>query len=404
MAGIFDEFLRGAFDGFVDPDGIRFIRDYTHASKTFVSTAYANAPKFKWLFHVYFEINKEITDNIAKVFPDSSNPSLLVKSIDLPTFSMPLQELNQYNRKRYIQTKINYNPINVTFHDDNANVIRHLWFTYYSYYYNDPNQPNTRYSSNMQPEKAASDLNRKNVYKADISQEQNWGYIGEISNSQSSVEGFGLTKIPFFKSISIFGFNQHNFAQYQLINPIIESFSHDSYNYFETAGTMENRMTLRYESVKYYDGALDGQKPDELVKRFGESATYDRTLSYLAIPGSNRSILGQGGLLESTGGVIQDVADGNYLRAIQTASRTARTFKNGSNVIAAAKTEVLTEVQKAIENNRGNFNFPASGSQTGAGSQKAGATNVVSTNAPPIAIPSNSTLNNSGGGAGGGSQ
>lgn len=401
MAGIFEEFLRGAFDGFVDPDGVRFIRDYTHASKTFVRAGYGNAPKFKWLFHVYFEINKDITDNPAKVFPDTNNPSLLVKSIDLPRFSIPLQELNQYNRKRYVQTKINYDPINIVFHDDNSNIIRHLWFTYYSYYYNDPNQPNKRYSSNMQPEKASSDLNLKNVYKPNISEEQNWGYIGEIPNSRTSVGGFGLAKLPFFKSISIFGFNQHNFAQYQLINPIIESFSHDNYSYYDTSGVMENRMSVRYESVKYYDGALNGQKPDELVKRFGEAATYDRTLSHLAIPGSNRSILGQGGLLESAGGVIQDVADGNYLRAIQTAARTARTFKNGSNVIAAAKTEVLTEVQKAIENNRGNFNFPASGSQTGAGSQKAGATNVSSTNAPPVAVRPNNPLV-SGGGTGGG--
>lgn len=401
MAGIFEEFLRGAFDGFVDPDGVRFIRDYTHASKTFVSAAYGNAPKFKWLFHVYFEINKDITDNPAKVFPDTNNPSLLVKSIDLPRFSMPLQELNQYNRKRYVQTKINYDPISIVFHDDNSNIIRHLWFTYYSYYYNDPNQPNIRFPSNVQPENASSALNIKNIYKSDIRDDQNWGYIGEIPNSRTVLEESRLQKLPFFKSISIFGFNQHNFAQYQLINPMIESFSHDNYNYYETSGTMENRMTIKYETVKYYDGALNGQKPDELVKRFGEAATYDRTLSYLAVPGSNRSILGQGGLLESAGGVVQDIADGNYLRAIQTASRTARTWKNGSNIVAAAKTEVLTEVQKAIENNRGNFNFPASGSQTGAGSQKAGATNVVSPNAPAIPVATNNPLV-SGGGIGGG--
>ena len=33
------------------------LRDYTHASKTFVAGNYGYAPKQKFLFHVYFDIN-----------------------------------------------------------------------------------------------------------------------------------------------------------------------------------------------------------------------------------------------------------------------------------------------------------------------------------------------------------
>jgi hypothetical protein len=55
MAGFFKPFLKDAVGGFFGSD---YLRDYTHASKTFRPNAYQYAPKFKFLFHVYFEINE----------------------------------------------------------------------------------------------------------------------------------------------------------------------------------------------------------------------------------------------------------------------------------------------------------------------------------------------------------
>ena len=142
MAGFFQPFLRGALDGFADSP---YLRDFQQGSKIFTTNNYGNAPKFKWLFHVYFDINKYLiaSTNIEKIFPSTTNYGILVKSIDLPKYTLAVQEMNQYNRKRYVQTKISYDPIRVVFHDDNANQIRQLWFNYFSYYYNDPNQPNS---------------------------------------------------------------------------------------------------------------------------------------------------------------------------------------------------------------------------------------------------------------------
>lgn len=402
MAGFFQEFLRGAAQGFINPDGAAYLRDYKHASKTFIPNAYANTPKFKWLFHVYFEINKSlITDNIGAVFPGNPNYGLMVKSISLPKFEMDITELNQYNRKRYIQNKIKYAPVNISFHDDNNNTIRNLWYTYYSYYYNDPSQPQNL-NRGASPSVNAAALNATssaanyagtNIYSPNISENgaQNWGYAGEASTS-TNAQAIAAPKAPFFSSISIFGFNQHNFAQYQLINPIIESFNHDTYSYAESSGTMENTMTVKYESVKYYEGALNGLKPDEIVSRFGEVESYDKTPSPISIPGSTRTILGQGGLVEATNGVLKDLANGNVLGAIQTAARTAQTFKTGSNVVSALKTEVLSEVNKAISSSRGNFNMPTPGSQNSTGSQTAAATNQAATNATPIPVPANSPI------------
>ena len=123
MAGFFQQVLKGAAEGFFND---AYVRDFRHASKTFITDGFANAPKFKYLFHVYFDINESLINSDA--FPDPKIPGLLVKNITLPKFSLTVAEMNQYNRKRYVQTKLAYDPVSITFHDDNAGAIKKLWY------------------------------------------------------------------------------------------------------------------------------------------------------------------------------------------------------------------------------------------------------------------------------------
>lgn len=396
MAGFFQQFLKGTVNGFL---GSPNLKDYRHASKTFVASNYQNAPKFKWLFHVYFDINKYlIANNPELAFPSTSNYGLLVKSIDLPKFNLNLTEMNQYNRKRYVQTKISYEPVRITFHDDNASQLRRLWYAYYSYYYNDPSNPVTKGTNQSNdPDFVSSELMNKNIYTNIIKENQrSWGY--NSSNGQASEDGFNGTngtKQPFFKTIHIYGFNQHNFSLYQLINPSIESFNHDTYNYNEGNGIMENSMTVKYETVKYYEGALNGQNPGTIVKQFADPSVYDTELSPIARNGTNRTILGQGGLVDSVNGILGDIGSGNILGAIQTAGRVSRTFKNKQQLLQTAKAELVGGVLSAVSNpqtSRGAFNFPTVGSNSGNGGQNANATNARRTNPQPVATPNNTTI------------
>ena len=89
------DFLKGFFGG-------QGLKDYAHASKTFLTNGYELAPRNKFLFHVYFNINTSEVPTLAAVFPegDKSSLSLLVKTIQLPSFSIDTETLNQYNRKR----------------------------------------------------------------------------------------------------------------------------------------------------------------------------------------------------------------------------------------------------------------------------------------------------------------
>lgn len=329
MSGFFQNLLTDAAAGFFGND---YVRDYTHAAKTFRTNSYQYAPKFKFLFHVYFEINPAV---YSKGISQGANFGLAVKTIDLPKYSINTATLNQYNRKRLVQTKIQYQPVNIVFHDDNGNLINDMWYNYYTYYFKDANKPVASSSGRQNTNNTnsgAANYNRRNLYDPDITGDEDWGYIGESTNQSGTVSqaSQGISKIPFFKSIQIFGMNQHNFIQYTLINPVITAFNHDTYDYSQGNGTMANTMTIDYETVKYAEGALDGNTPSNIVTGFGLDSNYDKTPSPIQRPGANATILGQGGLVDAAGGFINDLANGNILGAIRTAGTVKNTFKNTS--------------------------------------------------------------------------
>ena len=344
MSSFGQDFLNGFAQGLQGP----VLKDYQHAEDVFLPNYYANAPKQKFTFSVYFNVNTAIP-GLATLF-GSTGPgslSLLVKNIQLPSFSVKLDEMNQYNRKRYVQTKIEYNPVQVTFHDDNDGLIRQMWYAYYSYYYGDPS-----YQYNNVPTGAPSTTSGGfNYIASDIYAQtrsaNDFGYVDEgvTPYSGGTVADGQSTKPQFFNDITIYGFSQHNFEAYTLINPVIESFAHDTYDYAEGAAPMQNTMTVRYELVKYYTGAMNGANPN--VPGFAQNGMYDFQPSSITRPGANQTILGQGGLLDAGAGVISDLESGNYLNAALTSLRTVNTFKN-VNVKNLASLEINQRAKSII--------------------------------------------------------
>jgi hypothetical protein len=118
-----------------------------------------------------------------------------------------------------------------------------------------------------------------------------------------------------------------------------------------------------------------------VVNRFGETGSYDQVTSPISRPGSTRSVLGQGGLVDADGGFVGDLANGDFLGAIQTAKRTARTFRN-ADVRAVIKSDLLSNAKTAT-GNRGAFNIPSVGSGSDTVSQQSAGTGTPS-NIPPV--------------------
>jgi hypothetical protein len=321
------------------------LRDYTHASKTFTSNNYELKPKVKFLFHVSFTLNVEQIPYLRGVFSNSDiqELSLLVKTVDLPKYTIATDTLNQYNRKRIIQKKIEYQPVNLSFHDDSGDNARKLWYYYFSYYFKDPAQRylspnNTNGSAGANTNTTTGfGYNNRDIYN-DSWLVKDWGYSGE-----SFTDGTSTNKPPFFRDIRIYGMDQRKYAEYVLINPLIQSWNHDTYDYAQGNSTMQHSLSIQYETVKYYEGAIGKTRPDTNIFGFADPSHYDTRLSPIAKPGSNATIFGQGGLLDAGQGILSDLQSGTVgglIGAAQTAMRVKNTVK-GKNLASVVKNEAL---------------------------------------------------------------
>ena len=259
------------------------VRDYQHAARLFVDNNYELQPRYANLFHVVFNLTAQAARYFNGV--EKIEINMLVKSIDLPSFNIDTQTHNQYNREVHSQHKIHYNPVNVTFHDDQKDLIRGFLHTYANFYYND-----SKYR-----------LGGKS-YRTDDR------YGGREDNQW----GFSKGNDRFFRDIRVYSMLQKRFAEYILINPMITNFGHDAHAYTNT-GLMQHSMQIQYETVKYATGFVNNVNP----KGFAD-IHYDKTPSPIGIfgRGPSNSIFFGGGLIDAANVVASDLASGNIIGAI----------------------------------------------------------------------------------------
>lgn len=272
------------------------IKDYRHASRLFVDDNYRLSPKYGWLFHVFFDIND--VNGLVSRMPNTNKleMGMLVKNASLPKFSVDTKTLNAYNRPNIVQSKIHYDPLTISFHDDSADVIREFWYDYYSYYYRDSDYDEASYHVDTK-------------YHDRLSQD--WGY--SIRNNSN---------IPYLRSIRIYSLHQKRFSEYILINPVIKSWRHGDHANGENV-LMQNEMVIEYESVLYSKGYVTANT----VAGFAD-LHYDHSPSPLTpAGGGTNTILGPGGLLETVSEVVTDLNEGNLDSA---AFKTFRAIRNGN--------------------------------------------------------------------------
>lgn len=348
MASWGQDFLKGFFGS----DGLR---DYTHASKTFRSNGYGLSPRYKFLYHVAFTLNQAIPKLNASIpLDDQKAYSFLVKNVTMPSFDISVSEHNQYNRKRYTQNKINYGQVDINFHDDTNNIIRTLWYNYYTYYFKDPSQPYDNLSTSQGTLGTSSIISNGSTYNAsDIYSPyrngNDWGYVGEsYTDGFSQINSSG--KPRFIRDIRITTMSQHATATYVLINPIITKFSQSQHDYSQSSGTMDATMSIKYETVKFQQGAVGQIQSggDNNIFGFADPARYDTRRSPLSA-GSTASVLGQGGLLDTGIGIMQDLESKNVVGAIQKAGAAFRTFNN-QNLGQIARDEAIQNAKRSVTN------------------------------------------------------
>jgi len=284
-------------------DGLPGMKDYQHASRLYVDDNFKLMPKQKFLFHVVFN-----TDETLFVDGFSTNEryqlNMLVKACDLPKYNLSYEEKIQYNKKMYAGTRIAYDPVNITFHDDHADTVNAFWKKYYEY--------NIADSIGMN-----SDLTISNT-------KDDYYLFGDARKTTKF--GMDTPKVrqkPYLKGIEIFVLHKKRFTSMTLVNPVIGSFSHDNLDQADGAGVMNNTMQILYETVIYKSGIINRNN----VPGFA-TVHYDNSPSPLTVlGGGTNSIFGPGGVVDGVGSVIRNVQSGNILGAILSASNTYNNAK-----------------------------------------------------------------------------
>lgn len=288
MADKFTRFLSGAGQGLLNPKGN--LGDARHAARLYVDNQFARAPRTKFMYHVAFDI----------VGPALRSPgfrekrkeiSLLVKNADLPRITIDHDIKNQYNRKRVIYKELKYEPLNISFHDDNIGIINALWAQYLSYY--SPERLNSQDAwedTSYGPYKA---------YPAGNNQKSKWRYGLDTTRG---VADYGLTA-PFFNSITLYTLSRKKFNSYTLVNPHIVSWNHGNLDQSSSNGTVEAQMSLVYESILYGTGSIvKGKEPAGFADLY-----YDNTPSPMSIGGGTlSSVFGPGGLISAGSSIIEN--------------------------------------------------------------------------------------------------
>jgi|TARA_R110001592_G_scaffold44275_3_gene142647 hypothetical protein len=321
-------FLDNVVSGALSPKGN--LADYAHGARLFVDDSHRLTPKVKFLYHVTFNINAQAAAVIPQLREKHLNElNMLVKSAQLPAYNIQTDVKHQYNRKRVIQKRIDYQPVSITLHDDNMGVTTAMWEAYYRYYYRDGNYAATKPAGAPESGSALPEYNRGNIFSGMAGKQYRYGFDNDST-------------APFFDSITISQMARKNYTSFQLINPIISGWQHDTMDN-SVSDPVQSTMTIDYETVHYSRGPIGNGGP----KGFAEEH-YDKTPSPNSLAGGGASsLLGIGGVLAGGYGVLSDITGGTA--NFGTVLKAANTLQNAGGLNAAGvKGELLGSVVSSI--------------------------------------------------------
>jgi len=354
------------------------LRDYHHAAKTFTQEpGYTKTPYTGFNFHVSISFNN-LLGKLRGI--ETKDISVLVKAADLPETQFETETLNQYNRKRIVNKRVVYQPIDLEFHDDIANNIRNMWIAYNQHYNADSN-----YTLN-------STWNIDDVY-ANYSQNRRYG----LDNGNS---------LPFINKIEIYSMGNTEYSKMLLVNPVINSAKFDNHEYSEGAKIMSLKLTVEYENIIYSAGTTDQ------IADFGKNniENYDQNESLLesvdlSTRMSNVSIRRNSGLTAAD--AVESLENGRFTTpdtAIQSSdlsnSRTSaadidpltgnvpKYNKNNNNPVESSQYD-QSKSQIQLTGGNGQYSFPDARSL---GDGLLGDNNIPQSFARSIANPANTSV------------
>lgn len=207
-----------------------YLRDSRHASNLYGFTGArlnTGTPRFKFQFFIEINFNSAASAHVNRFLGSNARKSVyaLVKNATLPNLSINTTILNQYNRKRVVQTKIEPQPISLTFHDTVDGQTLRLWEMYYDYYYRDGRNSDS------------SDI--YDVVRSRFN--DNFGYdIERVRNQRNLIKSIEITQV-----------HGGRFSRVRAMSPTVTSFNHDTLEYSASGDLVEFRLEFQPEYIVY---------------------------------------------------------------------------------------------------------------------------------------------------------
>jgi hypothetical protein len=217
--------------------------DYFVRSPRQATTIYGldgnSAPRSRSQFYVRFRR----TSNGQASSGWQDNLGFMVKSLDRPSVQPQLDEVNQYNKKRWITTGFKLQPMRIVLYDTADSLVMRMWDEYSRWYFGDFNQDDeTQF--------------RYDVTTADfLGDDIGFGFVPRPSaaSTDGKDSSLDLNSQFFFDAIEVYQVFGGEFTQFDLINPKIGTFDPDELDYSASEPATIS-MTLNFEAIIYRNG------------------------------------------------------------------------------------------------------------------------------------------------------
>lgn len=194
--------------------------NFAEAFFTHNLTQWTGTPQPKFLFFARF-VTTDSTDTKAI--------TTAIKVVDRPKFQMDTHVLNQYNKRRIIQTHQGHSEIHMTIHDIADHRVHDFFQKYWVFYYSQGN-----YTKETQKTMWSYD---KTIDKM---LDNGMGYYPASSNNKA-----------FLDHIEIYWMYGGKYNRWDLVNPIIKDYSPDGFDWHAMVETNEISLTIEYEGVLF---------------------------------------------------------------------------------------------------------------------------------------------------------
>jgi len=217
----------------VAPNSSLLLRTPREASYTYDITAGQN-PRNKNLFYITFTQESGISSGSYM-----NNLGFYTKSVTLPEVNAKVEMLNQYNKKRLINTSYTTSQVRIVFYDTVDTAATQFFNAYSQQYFgdfrHDGNETDFQYDITI------------NSFLDNAS--AGYGFAPAAINSTDNNSQFWLT------TISIYQVWGGNYVQYDLVNPKIISWAPEGLDYASSDMNMIS-MSVEYEALIYVNDGI----------------------------------------------------------------------------------------------------------------------------------------------------